>query len=120
MKARKMVPSEHDEQVVVVRWFDLCFPQLAGLLFAIPNGGHRHIAVAGKLKAEGVRPGVSDLMLPIARYGFHGLFIEMKSLKGSPSSSQLEFMERVTEQGYLAACCKGADAAMDTIKSYLM
>lgn len=111
--------SEHDEQKIVVRWFDLSFPKLAGLLFAVPNGGARHVAVAAKLKAEGVRAGVSDLMLPVARHGFNGLFIEMKSLSGRATPEQMRFMERVTEQGYMAVLCKGADAAMDTIKTYL-
>ena len=54
--------SEHDEQVLIFKWARLSegrWPELA-LLFAIPNGGHRHKAVAAKLKAEGVRAGVPD------------------------------------------------------------
>lgn len=60
------------------------------LLFAIPNGGERAAPVAARMKAEGAKAGVSDLMLPVARvvrsgtignwpYGLHhGLFLEMK------------------------------------------
>ena len=38
-------------------------------VYAVPNGGARHIRVAVKLKAEGVRRGVPDLhiMMPGAR-----------------------------------------------------
>ena len=32
-------------------------------LFAVPNGGQRNVVVASKLKAEGVRAGVADLIL---------------------------------------------------------
>jgi hypothetical protein len=41
--------------------------QQLSLMFAIPNGGLRHKAEANKLKSEGVKAGVPDIMLPIAR-----------------------------------------------------
>jgi hypothetical protein len=46
---------------------------------AIPNGGHRHKAVAGKLKATGAKAGVLDVFCPVPRvtdreYGFNTLF----------------------------------------------
>lgn len=119
MTIRSLKPSEHDEQAVVVRWFDLAFPQLEGLLFAIPNAGKRSRIMGARMKAEGMRAGVSDLMLPVARHGFHGLFIEMKVGKNPLTVDQAKWLERVGEQGYMAVCCRGADAAMDTIKSYL-
>ena len=46
---------EHDEQVEFFRRVD-DDPHLRVLpVYAVPNGGHRSPAVAGKLKAEGVR-----------------------------------------------------------------
>src|SRR5687767_697334 len=57
------------------------YPQLQWL-FAIPNGGSRHIAEATKMVAAGTRSGVPDTMLPWPRakfnYEYHGCFIEMK------------------------------------------
>ncbi len=47
--------TEHDEQKAFVRWFRIQPPKVK--IFAIPNGGHRHIKVAQKLKAEGVSAG---------------------------------------------------------------
>ena len=57
------VPTEHEEQKNVVKWFDMQYPALRGRLAAVPNGGQRHPAVAAKLKAEGVRKGFPDMML---------------------------------------------------------
>jgi hypothetical protein len=111
--------TEHEEQAAVIQWFDMQYKPLAGLLFAVPNAAKRNYALAAYMKKEGLRAGVSDLMLPVAKYGFNGLFIEMKSLSGKPTKEQALFMARVTEQGYMAALCKGADAAMGVLKSYL-
>lgn len=67
--------SESDEQIGFVRWFE---GQFAGVrIFHIPNGGHRAISVAKKMKAEGVKPGVPDLYVPAWR-----LWIEMKRATG--------------------------------------
>lgn len=111
--------SEHLEQVTLVNWFDLQHPKLKGRLFAIPNGGHRHAAVAAKLKREGVRRGVPDLFLPVATATYAGLFIELKTLKGRPTKEQKEWLEFLNEQGYKAEICYGWEAAKNTISSYL-
>ena len=55
--------SEADEQRVVVEWCDwMRIP-----VFHIPNGGSRHKAEAARLKAQGVKAGVPDLCIPVAR-----------------------------------------------------
>ena len=111
--------SEHDEQKAVVQWFRLQYPQYAWLLFSTPNGGARHPAVAGKLKAEGVRAGVFDLFLMIARRGAHGLWIEMKTEKGVLSEHQKRFQADAIAQGYAAVVCYGFDMARGAIEEYL-
>ena len=118
--------TEHDEQVAVINW---CFYNTAkhpclDLIFAIPNGamlgGGRIGGIRmNSLKAEGLRPGVSDLFLPAARRGYHGLFLEMKTSKGKPSENQLEFIANVSEQGYYAVICHGAAEAIDILEWYL-
>jgi hypothetical protein len=114
------VPTEHAEQVALIRWFDLQYPALRGRLAACPNGGQRNVIVATKLKAEGVRPGYPDLNLLTPRHGFAGLFIELKRVKGgSLSADQASWLEWLGEQGFLAVICKGADAAKATITDYL-
>jgi len=113
--------SEHQHQVWLMDWARLqtrAWPELA-LIFAIPNGGDRNVVVAAKLKAEGVKAGVFDLMLPVARRAFHGLFVEMKAKPNKPSAKQLEFKAGVEAQGYKAVVCYHWHEAMAEITDYL-
>jgi hypothetical protein len=114
--------SEHQEQKNLFEWVRLSvkkYPALANLA-AIPNGGHRHKAVAGKLKAEGCSAGYPDTFLAYPSRGFHGLFIEMKVKKGGRvSPEQKDWIERLLNAGYLAVVCKGFDAAKEMLIWYL-
>lgn len=111
--------TEHQEQVAVIQWFRLQHKQYANYLFAIPNGGVRHIGTAVKLKREGVISGVPDLFLMIPKAGWHGLWIEMKIKGGKVSDSQKEFMGAATLIGYQAVVCYGFESAKDAINNYL-
>ena len=113
--------SEHLEQCAVMQWAQLHekrYPALE-LLFAIPNGGARHPAVAGKLQAEGVKPGIPDIFLSVARGGFHGLYIEMKYGKNKTSEKQDEKIARLREEGYRVEVCYSAGEAIDVLQEYL-
>lgn len=113
--------SEHDEQKALFQWSALhagrC-PELA-LMFAIPNGGKRDPVTAVRLRDEGVKPGVPDICLPVARQGWHGLFIELKWGRNKPSEPQLDWLARLTEQGYLAVVAWGWQEAAEVIRDYL-
>lgn len=109
-------PSEHDEQKALIKW---ARSKRIELLFAIPNGGHRAISVAKKLKAEGVQPGVPDLFLAIPHPPYHGLFIEMKAIKGTVSKIQRAWIAALTAQGYRAAICRGFEEGKREIEAYL-
>lgn len=118
---RERPATEHQEQVSLFRWAEFAqgrYPELA-LLFAIPNGGHRHKAVAARLKAEGVKRGVPDLCLPVPRGIHHGLYIEMKTATGSASKEQKKWLQALQAQGYRVAICRGWEAAKDFIEDYL-
>lgn len=117
---RKPRVSEHVEQVSLMQWVRAMQPRfpLLRLLYAVPNGGHRHITVAAKLKAEGQKAGVSDLAWPIPRRGFHGLYLEMKAMDGVLSEAQKDFLYAVADQGYCAAVAKGAKHAQHILEWY--
>lgn len=113
--------SEHDEQAALFQWAHYqqsITPELA-MLYAIPNGGHRHKAVAAKMKAEGVKSGVLDVCLPVARQGYHGLYIEMKYGRNKPTPEQQEWARRLTEQGYKTVFCWSFYEAKNELEEYL-
>ena len=91
------------------------------MLFAVPNGGWRgpHPSTGRRLKQEGVRPGVPDIYLDIARGTWHGLRIELKVKGGRLSPAQGAWLDKYTEYGYRAVCCYGWEAAKEEITSYL-
>lgn len=119
---KSKVPNEHAEQKGLLTWAALASinqPKLR-LLFAIPNGGARSKATAGKLKAEGVKPGVPDLCLPVARGGFFGLWLEMKRVKGSTlSPEQIQWHQQLVGEGFYVITCKGRSAAEEALTAYL-
>jgi hypothetical protein len=94
------------------------YPELK-LLYAVPNGGMRNVIVARKLKAEGVRSGVPDLVLPVPRGTFHGLYIEVKHGDNKPTPEQYAWMKALTEQGYCAEWRVGSQEVIDLIFEYL-
>jgi hypothetical protein len=113
--------TEHQEQCDLIAWTQFAIqttPELE-LLFAIPNGGHRHISVAIALRDEGVKAGVPDLMLPVARDPYHGLFIEMKTQKGRVSSKQKRWIKLLKEQGYRVDVCRCFEEARAVLCDYL-
>ena len=117
-KFKPIIPTEHQEQTAVIQWCDQ--HPIAKLIFAIPNGANKSPATAAKFKREGLRKGVADLFLPVARSGFYGLFIEMKRRKGSVTSpEQVTFAAQVHKQGYCYFVCYGAENAIGVIARYL-
>ncbi len=120
--------SEHDEQVrlflIAQIWAEQgTYPELE-LLHAIPMGGLRHKAVAGKLKAEGAKSGVPDVCLPIPRKGdrgqsYHGLYIEMKYGRNTTTDNQEWWIEQLRRQGYRVEVCYSCQAALDVLEDYL-
>lgn len=113
--------SESDEQQALFQWAAIMerkIPELK-LLFHIPNGGARSKATAGKLKAEGVKTGVPDLFFPVARGGFHGMFIELKIQSNKPTENQIKWLEALSEQGYKTVVCYGWRAASKALETYL-
>jgi hypothetical protein len=113
--------SEHGAQVALFKTIGLLAnqrPELA-LLFAVPNGGHRLVAVAKRMKAEGVRAGVPDMCLPVARGPHHGLFLEMKVGRNKPSADQLWWIEQLRAQGYYCQVCYDWTKAVEILIDYL-
>ena len=111
--------EEHRIQCACVNWFRLQYPTHATALFAVPNGGRRDRVSGAKLKAEGVLPGVSDLILLVARGGYHALLIEMKTPKGKQSPAQKDWARDMAARGYLYVVCHSFDEFRKAIDDYM-
>jgi hypothetical protein len=113
--------TEHHHQVNVIRWSMLHrteYPVLK-LLHHVPNGGTRDTVEAARLKDAGVKPGVPDLCLPVARWGYHGMYIEMKKPDGKEEPEQKWWHDELTEQRYCVRTCYSWEDAVQLIMWYL-
>lgn len=114
---------EHMHAVALMNWWNVSanrFDVDYRLLAAIPNGGHRHIGTARKLKAEGVRPGIPDYFLFVPRARYHGLALELKAPEnGRLSREQNEMMALLSIEGYKMDVAFGWEDARKIIESYL-
>lgn len=121
MKNNYPTPSESEEQINLFTWAQYrigAHPEL-DLMYHIPNGGKRDQSTAKRLKAEGVKAGVPDVCLPIARGGFHSLYIEMKAGRNKATESQSKWIKELNANGNLAVVCYGWVDASNVITKYL-
>lgn len=123
-RRRRIAPLEEEIQAAFFEWWELWAPPRripTQLCFAIPNGGHRHPAVAAKLKAQGVRAGVSDVFLMVPAGGFHALILEFKRQgeKVKPGGSQEAFISEVRLRAYNALVVQSTEEAIRAVQQYL-
>jgi VRR-NUC domain len=118
----KPIDWEGQEQMTLMAEIEVRHPAAFKLMYHPANGGKRHVMVAIKLKKQGVKAGVPDLVLPMARGGYFGLYIEFKA---SPphdapvSPSQDAYIQCLIAEGYLAVVCRGWREAMEVLGNYL-
>lgn len=133
----QQVMSESMHQQTIISWCHMETQLDPACLYqwvhAVPNSaGLLHKATAGRLKGEGLKAGVFDLNLDVARGGFNGLKIELKvpaqlnakgspipSSAGVPSDDQLRWQAFYRQQGFMAEICWGFQPAIEMIKGYV-
>ncbi|KYC52662.1 MAG: VRR-NUC domain protein [Candidatus Methanofastidiosum methylothiophilum] len=106
---KKRNDPEHQLQKSLFDYVNKVLPALRPFIFAIPNGGHRDVRVAKKLKAEGVTSGVWDIFVTLPNLIKHGLYIECKSGKNELTNNQEEFRANVAPVGYSFAECRSTE-----------
>lgn len=133
-ESRSMVErSEAQRKCNALEWFH-----------AVPNGGSRgsdkrSAMIAGaNMKSEGVKTGVYDLCLPVARCGYHSFYIEMKkpgTIRRAPDGSvmvgrdgklmdgrsdeQVRFGDWIASEGSLGAVFDSWGEALKALMWYL-
>jgi len=118
---KKLRAPEHYDQAEVVSWATALTPVCPdlGLLFAVPNGARMQPWTVAKAKAEGLRAGVPDLVLPVPRHPYHGLFLEMKAPGKYPTSEQRWWRDALQAHAYCWQLCRSGSAGIDTLCTYL-
>jgi hypothetical protein len=120
--------SEHTEQSMVIYWAERHadeYPELRWLHSSlngifIPASKATRSRIINRMKAEGMKRGIPDLFLPVARHGKHGIYLELKRNDGGVlSNEQKEFLAFADEQGYHAVVCNGCDEATEMLEWYL-
>ena len=113
-----VIPTEHEEQATFCKYLDIRKIKY----FAIPNANamsikDRTMAIKtmAKLKAEGVKKGVPDMLVFLPT---KVLFVEMKRSKGGTiSSEQKQWIEYINTLPYASAVvCKGYKEAIEEIE----
>jgi len=108
------IPSEHDEQVMLVKWLKLKKIRYS----STPNGGFRNAREAKRLKEEGVSKGFPDITIFLQD---KCLFIEMKRIKGSTTSKeQKEWLGYLNGLNYAhGKICRGFKEAKEFVEAHL-
>ena len=99
-------------------------------IYAVPNGGKRSVVEAMRLVQGGVKSGIPDLQLDVARKGYHGLRLELKKpnvlANGSrgkckaPDEEQIKCHEFLREQGFAVYVSNDLDELKQIILDYLL
>lgn len=117
----EFAPNEAQTQQSILEWCEWNrhkWPELA-LIYHIPNGGLRTVSEGAKFKRLGVKPGMPDLCLPVARCGFYALYIEIKRKGGKLSAEQKRMIAALEGAGNCVKVMDNFRQTVDLILTYL-
>lgn len=113
--------TETQLQIKIFEWANsqiVNMPELS-LLHHIPNEGLTSPKTAGIRKRKGVKAGIPDLFLPVAKHGYNGFYIELKKQGGKVSDAQSLILMALFDQGYFVKVVDNLDDAINIITVYL-
>lgn len=113
----KLLPSEHQSQSAFFDLVRLKYPRCE-LIYAVPNGGHRHKLTAVKLKREGVKAGIWDITVDVPAGDCHGLKMEVKSGNNKLTKEQKKMEAAYIKAGYYCVIVRDAEEAMRCLDGY--
>lgn len=107
--------SERAIQRAIVQYLTVALPRTVKF-FSTLNGLHTSKAQAGKAKAEGMTPGVPDIVL--VRQGGSVAFMEVKTPQGRLSPAQVAFFDWCVANGVEAAVVRSIDDARAALNAW--
>lgn len=121
-KRAKPRQIERQEQIKFNVWFDKFLWSKGYRWFHPANGGSRGNAIEGvNFKRMGVKAGVPDVILPMARKSYHGLVIELKRPDGKLydlADEQIGWLDWFTGQNWSVHLAFGFEEAQSVVKDY--
>lgn len=108
--------SEDRIQSEIFQWFWNAYPNL--LIHAVPNGGHRNVVEALKLKATGTVAGIADLIiwLPNSK----AVMCEVKTDKGEQSEAQKKIQAKMAAMGSSYILVRSLEDFKEKIKQFIL
>lgn len=122
--SRRRIQSrpEQDLQIAIFDFIRLSMTyngrSLADYAFHVPNSAKRGLVEAQRNKRAGVKPGVNDIVVPIACGGYGGLWIELKVDKNDLTDNQINFHQRLREGGQQVHTCRTLTEVVAVICDY--
>lgn len=116
--AKKLGPETLD-QIALIDCIEVELPWLRPYVIHIPNERKTSKLAGYILQRMGLLKGASDLFIAWPTESFHGLWLEMKAIKGRPTTAQIDFLHRMDLKGYHVKIAYGLDDAIQAIKDYL-
>ena len=99
---------------------------LGDFAYAVPNGvfvpgdPKRSGIIMNAMKRQGLKNGVSDVVLALPKHGWAGAYIELKrNTNDKPTPEQVHWILLMRTVGYYADVAHGVDEAIETVKAYM-
>lgn len=112
-----MSKPEQTVQIQIANYLKLKYPKLLWTISPVGLIISRNMGILAV--RMGYQKGTPDIMIFEPRYGFHGLFLELKVEGGTVSDEQTNFLKTATTKGYVSIVCWGYQDAVAVIERYL-
>jgi len=114
---KSSVPTEYEEQIKLAEYLDM-----KGYCWChVPNGGNRDAKTGAKMKKQGVKPGVPDVLIfDDPCNNSNGIAIELKRSNGrllDVRESQKEWLKALEWRNWQTKIAFGADEAINFLKN---
>ncbi|MGH9820255.1 MAG: hypothetical protein ACRD43_08805 [Pyrinomonadaceae bacterium] len=120
----RRTPKKHGEADAQAAYFEILrsyegmYPILRWVQASM-NGANRGKPSAGQSWAQGQKPGVWDVFIPVARHGFGGAWIENKFGDNKLTAAQAEFGEFVRSQNFSTKISYDLETSLKFTEFYL-